>query len=300
MIRKPPAVPPVESIRFHVVVLGLTGSSREARIWRMPLSSSVSRPGGPVLLSARQARITHLAAGCLVFALIVVPILFGAAMANFPAGHRGMDRYTFGQHVMSDLGRTHIHATPNTRSFVLFMLAMGITGVTLAVFWVSRHFFLVRPAARRTALVFGLLMGACMMGIGVTPYDRVPRIHDPVTSAAAAAGVLAALAIFLDADDRLENRRVKRAWLCCFLLIGFSWAGLIVLHALRKIPLRPWLPGMQMIIIASSIVWMAYQAVRLFRVIAVHPDRAASSLSPRRERPAPGPGRREKQIGWSR
>lgn len=203
----------------------------------------------------------HRAAWALTLALVLVPLLFGIAMACFPGG------YSFSKHVVSDLGRTRLgNGVPNTVSCALFAAAMTLTGLACAFFWIARHTFLTHPVARPVALACGLVMSVLMAAIGFTPLNRVGAFHDPITAATAMTAALAVLALFADPMDRLEQRQIKRVWLILMLTVSACWTVLVALHHQHLLAFRPWLPLGQKVLIASFISWMAYQTVLLFKV----------------------------------
>jgi hypothetical membrane protein len=215
------------------------------------------------LFQTHPAAFPRRAAWALALALVVVPLLFGVAMACFPGG------YSFSRHVVSDLGRTRLsNGTPNTLSCSLFIAAMTAASLACAFFWLARHTFLTRRAARRVALASGLAMSALMATIGFTPLNLAGSVHDPVTAATAIAAALAILALFADPTDRLERPRVKRAWLILLLLVSAGWTLLVALHHEHVLAFRPWLPLGQKTLIATFISWMVYQTTLLFKVNA--------------------------------
>lgn len=208
------------------------------------------------------------AAWALMLALVLVPLLFGIAMACFPPGHCGAEHgYSFSRHVVSDLGRTRLsNGAHNSLSCALFASAMTATGLACALFWLARHTFLSHPTARRVALTCGLAMSVLMAAIGFTPLNLAGKLHDPLTAATAVATALAVLALFMDPSDRLDPPPVKRAWLLLLLAVSALWTALVVLHHERLLAFRPWLPLGQKVLIATFIAWMAHQTALLFKV----------------------------------
>jgi len=212
---------------------------------------SLSRPPAPCPRRTAQ---------CLALALVLVPLLFGIAMACFPGG------YSFSRHVVSDLGRTRLgDGSPNTLSCALFAIAMSVTGISCSLFWLTRHTFLSHPRSRRAALLCGLAMSVLMVAIGFTPLNLAAQLHDPITAATAITAALAVLALFCDPADRLERPRVKRAWLVHMSGVSAVWAALVALHHEHVLAFRPWLPLGQKLLIATFIAWMGYQATLLFK-----------------------------------
>lgn len=211
--------------------------------------------------------VLRLSAWSLLAAMALVPLLLAVAMACFPGGHSGVaEGYSFSRHVVSDLGRTRLSdGTPNPLSSVLFTAAMLVTGGATALFWRARRLFVRQPLARRAALVCGLVMSAGLAAVGLTPLNRMAALHDPVTAVTAVGGAAAILALFADADTRLESRRGKRFWLVFLGFVAGVWAVLVGLHHERLIVFRPWLPLWQKTLIASFIAWMAYQTFCLLR-----------------------------------
>lgn len=206
------------------------------------------------------------AAWGLTLALVFVPLLFSIAMACFPPGHYGVTTgYSFSQHVVSDLGRTHLsNGAPNTLSCALFAVAMTVTGLACALFWFARHTFLTHPTARRAVLACGLAMSASMAAIGFTPLNLAEKIHDPITAVTAITAALAVLALFADPTDRLERPLIKRIWFVVLIVVSALWTALVALHYKHLISFRPWLPLGQKTLIATFISWIVYQTALLF------------------------------------
>lgn len=214
-----------------------------------------------------KAPVLRLSVWALLAAMALVPLLLATAMALFPGGHSGVaEGYSFSHHVVSDLGRTRLSdGTPNPVSSALFTAAMLLTGCATALFWTARRLFVRQPLARRVALGCGLVMSAGLAAVGLTPLNRAAAIHDPITAVTAIGGAAAVLALFADADTRLESRRGKRFWLVFLGVVAAVWTVLVGLHHERLIVFRPWLPLWQKTLIASFIAWMAYQTFCLLR-----------------------------------
>ena len=208
-----------------------------------------------------------LAAWCLAAGIVLVPVLFGIAMACFPPGYAGANEgYSFSRHVVSDLGRTHLdNGRPNTLSCGLFALAMILSGAVSALFWIARQLFVRHPLARRSVLVCGLFTSVCLAAIGLTPLDRAAPIHDPITAATAVGAALAILALSADPDTRLQSRYSKRLWLAALMLVTAIWTVLVALHHEHLLAFRPWLPLGQKTLICTFISWLVYQNALLFK-----------------------------------
>ena len=205
-------------------------------------------------------RLAPLTGRCVRLALLLVPLLFVAAMLCFPPGYRDSPGYSLSRHVISDLGRVRIEGVPNTCSCALFRAAMLLAATACGLFWLTRPEYLAHPTARRTARVCGLAMSLLLAATGLTPLDRVPRLHDPITAATAATAAAAMLALLADASDRLEHPRVKRGWLLSLFALAAVWSLLVLLHRHRLLAFRPWLPLGQKTLVAAFIAWMAYQS----------------------------------------
>ncbi len=216
----------------------------------------------------KQDSFVLLAAWSLAAGTVLVPVLFGIAMACFPPGHAGAaEGYSFSRHVVSDLGRTHLdNGTPNTLSCGLFALAMLLTGGASALFWTARRLFVKHPLARRTVLVCGLFTSACLAAIGLTPLDRAAPLHDPITAATALGAALAILALSADSDTRFQSRLSKRLWLAALVLVTAAWTVLVGLNHENLLTFQPWLPLGQKTLIGTFIIWLVYQNMLLFKI----------------------------------
>lgn len=125
-----------------------------------------------------------LPATVLIFAAVQFIVLTIIAMLVFPGGAKfrsGSDHYLFFGNFFSDLGATRtISGHSNTASHVLFLIALGLTGLALVYFapvWrvVSRE-----PGGTPGLIALGaaVISGLGFIGIAATPWNLVYDAHN--------------------------------------------------------------------------------------------------------------------------
>ena len=193
-------------------------------------------------------------------------LLFGAAMLAFPGGHERMaDGYSFSRHFLSAMGVTRVsNGTPNLPSCLMFNAALVLVGATFVFFWRARVLLVRNPAARRTLRLCGILMALGLAGIGLTPYDHLPHVHDRMNGLVIVCGGLGFMLCLFFTERRFERWRSRLVWLTVVALAGsVDLAIRWMVHA-GHLPERPALPIMQKVFVALLMAWVAWQCV-LFR-----------------------------------
>lgn len=116
---------------------------------------------------------------------VVFLVLTPVSMLLYPGGapvDPDTDGYRFLENFFSDLGRTVAHnGEPNVASAVLFVVALALAGLGLAVFFLA-VVPLYRPGRVALALAaagsgIGVVSGLSFMGIAFTPADIARAAH---------------------------------------------------------------------------------------------------------------------------
>ena len=135
--------------------------------------------------------------GCALFVVLTL-----IAMLFYPGGTEtdpSTSGYSFFANVLSELGMTETHAgEPNTVSRVLFTIALSLTGVGLAAFFLAfRQFFVDTRSGRilsGTGSVFGFVCAMCLVGAAFTPINVQAQWHFALVTCAFGAFAVAAVA----------------------------------------------------------------------------------------------------------
>lgn len=128
----------------------------------------------------------------MLYASVLFVVLTMAAMWLYPGGavfDQTSNRYQFLGNFFSDLGATQTPSgRSNTVSMLLFVIALGATGLALINFSGSwRAIYARRRKARRAALgsqAFLVLSGLCFIGIALTPWNHLLAVHNVFVQAA--------------------------------------------------------------------------------------------------------------------
>jgi protein-S-isoprenylcysteine O-methyltransferase Ste14 len=111
--------------------------------------------------------------------------LTALAMLLYPGG-TGADKaapgYSFFTNFFSDLGRTVSHSgATNTSSMPLFVIALVLAGAGLMLFFIAFTQFFNRNWVTRVfsilGTIFGLVAGACFIGVALTPSNISGAAH---------------------------------------------------------------------------------------------------------------------------
>ena len=185
-----------------------------------------------------------------------------AAMAWFPSGDEGArGGYSFGGHFLSAMGKTRVGSADNTVSCLIFNGTLVMVGTILAMFWNARAVFLTPPAQGTALRGCGLAMGLAMAGIGLTPYDHFPHVHDRMTHLVIVFGGICFAFCLFRSHREFESWQSRLGWLAVFVAAGVVWTALKILAARGEIPSRPCLPLMQKVLVLLLALWVGWQGV---------------------------------------
>jgi hypothetical protein len=180
---------------------------------------------------------TRRQASCLLYAAAQFVVLTACAMAVYAGGsymNPDAPGYAFTRNFFSDLGATHTWRGRNTPSAVLFAIALATVGAAFLAFtgaW--RGFAFGRARARiagHAADVFGVIAGACFLGVACAPVNLALHVHNTLVVGAFGAllGYAAAITIAL---WRNGAARALVAVAAGYLLVVLGYVATIV-HAL--------------------------------------------------------------------
>ncbi|HVX46582.1 MAG TPA: hypothetical protein VHC49_21990 [Mycobacteriales bacterium] len=121
-------------------------------------------------------------ATALIGAAVQFIVLTAIAMLVYPGGakfHSATDHYLFFGNFFSDLGATRtITGHSNTTSHVLFLIALGLTGLSLAYFSAVWRIESNGRVAGTVSQVAALISGLGFVGIAATPWNLVYDAHN--------------------------------------------------------------------------------------------------------------------------
>lgn len=220
--------------------------------------------------------------------LVGTGLLFFAAMWWYPGDDAGMRRgYSFSGEFLSAMGRTQAGSCDNTVSCLIFNGALILGGSIPAVFWKARALFLRRPPAGMILRGCGLTMGLAMAGIGLTPCDFSPHVHDMLTHAVIVFGVICFSLCLAGSDRRFESVQSKLGWVTILLAAGATQALFLVLVSNGSISSRPALPLMQKLFVLLLAIWAGWQGYLFGRACRTGPVAAIPRENTRAQVPRP-------------
>lgn len=198
--------------------------------------------------------------------IVAAGFLLLGAMWLYPGEAGGARRgYSFGENFLSMMGRTKAGAWDNTGSCLLFNGTLIMGGPILAMFWKARAWFLREPGTKALLRGCGLTMGLAMAGIGLSPCDLFPDVHDTMTYAVIVLGVICFGLCLAGSHRGFESAQSKRMWLVILALAGAAQGLFVLFVSMGTIPSRPALPLMQMLFVLMLALWAAWQGVLLGR-----------------------------------
>ena len=204
--------------------------------------------------------------------IVATGVLFLVAMSWFPGEGDGRGKgYSFGGHFLSAMGRTRAGSFDNTVSCFIFNGTLIMVGTLLMAFWKSRALFFTRPAAATVLRHCGLAMGLAMAGIGLTPYNFFPHVHNLMTYAVILFGVVCFGLCFFGSWREFESMKSKLTWLAILMVAGAAQAVFWHLTSMGRIPSRPVLPLMQKLFVLLLALWAGWQGFLFGRACRTEP-----------------------------
>lgn len=201
----------------------------------------------------------------LVLAFALAMLVYPGQVFGPPAG-RG---YSFSMEFLSALGRVRTpDGTANPLASVLFNGGLVGCGILYGMFfWPARATFVDRPLWRKLVLLSGGAMAVGIAGIGLTPFDRFPRIHDGFCSVTSVSGCLAVGVSLALSGGRLEPIASRRATFGLLALVVAAAIAIRVGIDGGGLPTRPAMPLLQKAAVALLIGWTFWQSWLMGRCI---------------------------------
>ncbi len=182
----------------------------------------------PKRVFRRERLLAWVVAGCGLFVLLTL-----AAMLAYPGGtvaDPATKGYSFFRNFFSDLGRTVSPlGEPNTLSFLLFVVALTLAGLSLVLFSLVMPSLFRQPrSARALSLggsLCGVVAGLSFVGVALAPANLLLPAHVIFVQVAFLSFLLAALGF---SGAILLTRDYPRRYLAVFvafalLLAGYLW-----------------------------------------------------------------------------
>ena len=185
---------------------------------------------------------------------------------------RSLDTYSFWNNYFSDLGRYTAHnGTSNTACHNLFKTSVTISGICIMIFFSGLQLFFQKPLAKGLAViatVFGIVAGACYIGLAWYPYDAYFWKHRYYVQAGfisfLAMSIFYTWAIF---QDEFYPNKYGRVFLLFMMILAPQI--LIMIYGPRSwtSPNALFLQATsQKAVVYSEILVLLYQAVGLWRM----------------------------------
>ena len=192
--------------------------------------------------------------------IVATGVLFLAAMSWFPGEGNGMrGGYSFGWHFLSTMGKTRVGSSDNIVSCLIFNGTLIMVGIILVLFWKARAAFLTKPATGMALRGCGLIMGLAMSGIGLTPYDFVPHVHNLMTHTVIVCGVICFSLCLFGSHREFESMKSRVGWLVILAVAGAVQALFVLLISTGRMSSRPALPLMQKLFWLLLALWAGWQ-----------------------------------------
>lgn len=192
--------------------------------------------------------------------IVATAVLLFAAMWWFPGEDAGARRgYSFSGDFLSTMGKMRAGPWDNTVSCLIFNGTLLMGGPILAAFWKARASFLIQTGARRILQSCGLAMGMTIAGIGLTPCDFLPHVHNSMTYVAIALGVVCFSLCLAGSHREFESMSSKMGWLAILVVAGAAQAIFLMLTVHGTISSSPALPLMQKLFVLLLALWAGWQ-----------------------------------------
>lgn len=214
----------------------------------------------------RLRKVRRVRFACRVLVWVGLPILLAIpfAVLLYPGewlGPGAAKGYSFSMDFLSALGRWRTaQGIANPISATVFNGALVGCGLLYGIFfWPGRATFVDRRHWRLLMLASGWIMAAGLAGIGLTPYDAFPRIHDTLCSVALAGGFLAVFLAIIGSDNQFEPPASR--WVTLATLGAVPLAALLVNIAIEDDLLRsrPAMPLLQKGVVSLLVGWTYWQ-----------------------------------------
>ena len=235
---------------LYVAALGIL---LVALVRSIPAPQPESELAPPQIRQHRNALVMQYVGVCL-------PLLFLGAMLRYN-GH-----YCWYAEYISESGLVFVKKLPN--HLAAWLLTAGLTGSALLCAWyfAERFRWGKGPLWQRTLiLVFGVLGGIGLAGIGGAPFDQHPDLHNFCTLCTVPFGI-AILFSSLTPTDRFGSRSEKTIWLTFILFILAVIGGLTFLKG-HGLPSRPTGPFIQKMTVLAFYIYMLGQVIAYARNI---------------------------------
>lgn len=195
--------------------------------------------------------VIQLWAGCL------MPLFFLAAMIFYNGNYCWYTQYISSSGVVFLKNRAPNHLSA-------WLLSSGLTGSALLCWWYFADRFRWGKGffwQRGMMLLFGTIGCIGLAGIGATPYDQHPELHELFTLCSVPFGL--ALACTVTADDLFGRRSEKVIWL---IFVLFTGAAALCFSYLRKVapyglPPTPTGQVIQKMVVLAFYVYMLGQVI---------------------------------------
>ncbi len=173
--------------------------------------------------------------------------------------------FSWTSYQLSVLGMTELKdGTSNYLSSVLFGGALSVGGVLGFAYFRSRAACSRNQVIARFLLAFGAVGGVGLIGIGLTPYNLVPQLHNGFTwiaSIGLGGGVLFSLGAIRDSGTNVAENIL---WLLFGLFVLAVWASLEWMRGNGMLPQSPTEQIQQKVVVGYAWLYAFWNCLRLY------------------------------------
>ena len=208
-------------------------------------------------------------------------------MTIYPGGtihNHSLETYSFFTNYFSDLGRTRtFDGTSNWACHTLFKTALTISGICIMLFFITLPSFFENGLTKVIAILatfFGIIAGACYIGLSWLPYDVEFWAHRYFVQAGFISFLLMSL-FYASAIFRDEIYPNKYGWGFLMFMMILAPQILIMIYGPRSwtSPDALFLQATsQKVVVYSQILCLLYQAVGLWQLALADRQKGAQRL----------------------
>lgn len=200
------------------------------------------------------------------YPLLLLACVFGVALLIFAAMLTYPIDYRWEKLHLSALGLTSLRdGTPNPVSAALFNSALILAGVMTGSYFFFRGNRAGRPMLTWVLRLAGIVGGAGLAGIGLTPYNLAPHLHDYCTWIASAGLILGVITAAGSVRESGTTPAENQIWIWTGLFTLLIWIALEYLRRLGQLPNTPVSQLQQKILVLFFWLYMLWNSLALLR-----------------------------------
>jgi hypothetical protein len=209
-----------------------------------------------------------------IIAMAVVPLFLigiGIAIYFYPAKDGSLYGYSMFYNFLSALGRTKTrYGVNNYISSIIFNSGLIMVNLTMMLFWYIRVDLVTSDKKRRIALICCLSFCAGLIGVGLTPYNLHPKIHDCSVYSALVLAVPGIFILINNSHAEFSSNIYKRFWITFGIILFFVQLPFIILMQLKYLPFRPTNPILQKLNVGVFIIWFSCECILYWNYLKIN------------------------------